>query len=70
MLAPPRLIESKKAKPAGIDESISFLKRKGGEMAKKWVAVSDGKLLDVSISYAELATKFKNDERIIIARMV
>jgi len=70
MIAPPKFIEVRESKPIHINETISFLRREGKKFLNKWVAVSNGQLLDASNSYAEMAKRFKNDEDVIITRMV
>ena len=57
------------SKSKNLSKNIQFLKKHGKKYLNKWVALSDGKLLAVSKSYAELFNEFKNKD-IIITRLV
>ncbi len=59
----------KASKSKSINKTVEFLKKFGKEHLNKWIAVSEGQLLRVSGSYAELANEFK-DRDVIITKVV
>ena len=59
IIAPSKVVSSNKSETEGIQETTQFLKNLGKEFEKKWVAVSNGKLLGVSNSYSKLAKTYK-----------
>ena len=69
ILAPPKIISMKASKSKSINKTVEFLKKFGKEHLNKWIAVSEGQLLRVSGSYAELANEFK-DRDVIITKVV
>jgi|WetSurSiteA1Bulk_404760.scaffolds.fasta_scaffold11689_3 hypothetical protein len=59
-------------KSESIHAAIALLKEVSSkeEYYGKWVAISDGKLLDVSDQYKELYDKHKDVENVFITRIV
>ena len=60
IIAPSKVVSTKKSETEGIQETTQFLKNLGKEFEKKWIAVSKGRLLGVSNSYSELAKTYKD----------
>ena len=69
ILSPPKIISMKASKSKSMNKTVEFLKKFGKEHLNKWIAVSEGQLLRVSGSYAELANEFK-DRDVIITKVV
>lgn len=69
IIAPPQLISVKTSTTKGINETISFLKKKGNEFNNKWIAVSHGQLLGFSDSFSDLFERHKGTD-IVITRIV
>jgi hypothetical protein len=69
VLAPPRVIETKPARPMGLRESLEFIKKHRKELNKTWVALSRGELLGVSDRYADLLDRFRGED-VLITRVV
>jgi hypothetical protein len=59
IIAPSKVVSSNKSETEGIQETTQFLKNLGKEFEKKWIAVSNGRLLGVSNSYSKLAKTCK-----------
>ncbi|MBU4414564.1 MAG: hypothetical protein KJ976_05610 [Proteobacteria bacterium] len=66
IIAPSKVVSSNKSETEGIQETTQFLKNLGKEFEKKWIAVSNGRLLGVSNSYSKLAKTYKGRDVFII----
>ena len=69
IIAPSKVVSSKKSETEGIQETTQFLKNLGKEFEKKWIAVSRGRLLGVSNSYSKLAKTYK-DRDVFITKVL
>ena len=69
IIAPSKVVSTKKSETEGIQETTRFLKNLGKEFEKKWIAVSNGRLLGVSNSYSELAKTYK-DRDVFITKVL
>ncbi len=69
IIAPSKVVSSNKSETEGIQETTQFLKNLGKEFEKKWIAVSNGRLLGVSNSYSELAKTYK-DRDVFITKVL
>ena len=69
IIAPSKVVSTKKSETEGIQETTQFLKNLGKEFEKKWIAVSNGRLLGVSNSYSKLAKTYK-DRDVFITKVL
>lgn len=69
IIAPSKVVSTKKSETKGIQETTQFLKSLGKEFEKKWIAVSNGILLGVSNSYGELSKTYK-DRDVFITKVL
>ena len=69
IIAPSKVVSSNKSETEGIQETTQFLKNLGKEFEKKWIAVSNGRLLGVSNSYSKLAKTYK-DRDVFITKVL
>ncbi len=69
IIAPPKVVSSNKSEMEGILETIEFFRNMGKKFNKMWVAVSKGRLLEVSDSYSILAETYK-DKNVFIAKVL
>ena len=69
IIAPSKVVSTKKSETEGIQETTRFLKNLGKEFEKKWIAVSNGRLLGVSNSYSKLAKTYK-DRDVFITKVL